>query len=81
MVDSQKGSEIISRLPKDRVLTETDGPYVKIGKRPAEPSDVQIVLTALAKLWGVTVEEAETQVQDNFVRACGGTCLSGRMDP
>ena len=71
MIRSQKGAEIISRLPEDRVLTESDGPYVKIGRRPAEPSDVRLVVEALSESWGVSVDAAERQVHDNFIRACG----------
>lgn len=73
MVGTKKGSEIVSRLPKDKVLTETDGPYIKIGKRPAEPSDVRIVLSALAASWSVSLDEAESQVRQNFIKACGNT--------
>lgn len=69
MTRSQKGKSIISKLPKDRVLTETDGPYVKIGNRLAEPADVRGVVSFLADAWEVSEEDVELQVSENFYRA------------
>lgn len=68
MVKSKNGQKIIDQLPKSRVLTETDGPYVRIGSRTAKPSDVLSVLSYLAKVWRISVDEAEHQVLDNFRR-------------
>jgi TatD DNase family protein len=66
MSRSDKGQRIIARIPRDRVLTETDGPYVKIGSRPAEPRDVASVVEFLAKAWGTSSEKASVQVLDNY---------------
>ena len=41
MIRSDKGQRIIARIPRDRVLTETDGPYVKIGF--AQPNRVMLL--------------------------------------
>ena len=73
MIDSEKGLKILSKLPKDRILTETDGPYIKIGRRPAEPSDVQLVLAAIARAWDTPVADIESQVQQNFLSIPGRT--------
>src|SRR5688572_27935197 len=40
MISSVKGREIIKQIPRDRLLTESDGPFVKASGRPARPSDV-----------------------------------------
>lgn len=71
MIQSQKGQRIVSRIPKERVLTETDGPYVRISGRPAEPSDVCAVIAYFADAWGMTEEFAELQIHHNFQHACG----------
>jgi TatD DNase family protein len=68
MVRSKNGQGIIGRIPRDRILTETDGPYVKVGSQAAEPTDVRAVLEYLAKQWGTLVEEAERQVWENYER-------------
>jgi TatD DNase family protein len=71
MVSSSSGRRLIAALPPERVLTETDGPYTSVGRRPSEPADVRLVLGALAERWGVDVEAAARQVRDNLV-ALGG---------
>src|SRR5207247_6184998 len=37
MVVSNNGRRILSVVPRDRVLTETDGPFVKVERRSAVP--------------------------------------------
>jgi TatD DNase family protein len=67
MLRSEKGRQIISRVPSDRLLTETDGPYVKIGAGvPARPWDVVLVEKYLSKIWAIQHEEARERVQCNF---------------
>ncbi len=66
MVRSIKGRQILATIPRERMLTETDGPYVRIGTRPAEPSDVSRVVEFLGEAWGVTAEEASAQVLRNY---------------
>jgi TatD DNase family protein len=51
-------------------LTETDGPYVKVGKRAARPTDVQRIIEGIAEVWNVSADDAEAQVSDNFMKLC-----------
>jgi TatD DNase family protein len=67
MTVSTKGQEIIRRLPRDRVLTESDGPHVKVGRAAARPWDVQLVETYLAGLWGTSIAEVRAQMSANFM--------------
>lgn len=67
MVNSKKGQKIISIIPPNRVLTETDGPFVKVGKRPALPSDVAIVEDQLATIWQMEISETRTRIRENFL--------------
>lgn len=66
MVRSAAGRAITARLPHDRILTETDGPYVQVAKRPAMPADVHLVETFLAQLWGTEPNEVCLQLQHNL---------------
>lgn len=66
MVKSKKGQKIIERIPPERILTETDGPYIKIKGRSADPRDVSLVIKYLNKAWKITVEEIEKQIKLNF---------------
>jgi TatD DNase family protein len=66
MVSSNKGRGIIARIPRDRILTESDGPYAKIENRPTQPSDVRNVVEFLSKEWRINVEETLKQVFENY---------------
>jgi TatD DNase family protein len=66
MVQSKKGQALISRIPLNRVLTETDGPFVRLHSRPAGPSDIEQVLRGLSTLWSVPPEEVRDIVLSNF---------------
>lgn len=71
MIKSSKGVKIIERAGKDHILTETDGPYVSIGGRPAEPADVGLVVNFLSKLWQCPYAEAEIQIENTFREVSG----------
>lgn len=62
MINSERAKKVISWIPKNRVLLETDGPFGKIDGKAAMPSDVVLVIRFLSQLWGETIE----QVQDNL---------------
>lgn len=63
MVASGSGKALVARVPKDRVLTETDGPFVKVAGLPADPSSIPHVLRALASLWQFDYQEAVATVR------------------
>jgi TatD DNase family protein len=63
--------EVARGLPQDRVLIETDTPYlapVPYRGRDNEPAYVIAVATLLAKLWNVSVERVAEQTTANFER-------------
>jgi TatD DNase family protein len=66
MLRSKKGAKLLASLPRDRVVTETDGPYVKIGRRPSAPADVPRIVADLAGVWSCTAEEARQQIWTNM---------------
>ena len=70
MVTTQKGRSLLSLVPRDRILTETDGPYIKFGGRPAKPCDVGVVLSGIADVWGVSVEKVDAHVTHNYSQLC-----------
>lgn len=70
MVTTQKGRTLLSLVPHDRILTETDGPYVKVGGRAAKPCDVARVLSGIADVWGESAEDVEAQVSSNYRQLC-----------
>lgn len=68
MLTSKSSSQLLSLLPRERVLTETDGPFVSAGKVPATPGDAARVVKHLSTLWQTTEEEARSVVMANFLR-------------
>jgi TatD DNase family protein len=70
MTRSRRGLALISEVPRERVLTETDGPFVTLGAEgalaPARPPDVAFVVEALAQAWAVESEEARAAIYQNF---------------
>lgn len=68
MVKSQKGRKIIEAIPPDRILTESDGPFVKVGNRRVVPSDVVLAEQYLATLWQKKTYEVSTMIRKNFFK-------------
>lgn len=66
MCRSTVGKALIARLPRDRVLTETDGPFVQVKNQPAKPWDVVEVARALGTLWGLSDDDVRRQIHQNF---------------
>jgi TatD DNase family protein len=66
MVVNGKGREIVSRLPRERVLTESDGPFINIGDRTIVPKDVKVVEDALAEMWSTEPSAVRISVAENF---------------
>jgi TatD DNase family protein len=59
---------MVTSLPLNRLLTETDGPFTKIDGRDARPSDVSLTVSELAKLRSLPVPELADIVADNLKR-------------
>lgn len=64
MTRSTRGRALLDSLPRDRILLETDGPYVDSHNRPFEPSAIRRTVDDLAAIW--RVDRAE--VFDSVVR-------------
>ena len=64
-------AHIAAALPHDRVLVETDAPYLAPGKfrgKRNEPSYVGETAKVLAEVQGVSFEEVSRQTTENFFR-------------
>jgi TatD DNase family protein len=66
MIRSANGEKIIQAIPKHRVLTESDGPFVLIKNEPIRPKDIISVIEYLSVLWGISVEKVKEQIDNNF---------------
>ncbi|AAF12677.1 Qat anti-phage system TatD family nuclease QatD [Deinococcus radiodurans] len=71
MVRTQKGAALIRSMPRDRVLTETDGPFLELDGQAALPWDVKSVVEGLSKIWQIPASEVERIVKENVSRLLG----------
>lgn len=71
MVKSNNGIRICAEIPKDRVLPESDGPFVRIGKNTVFPWDTTIVVKELASLWDQPEEKVTEQMHLNKEKILG----------
>lgn len=68
MIKSISGKKIISKIPKQYVLTETDGPFVVENNLTLKPGQVYSVINFLAKEWILTQDEVKKIIWENFMR-------------
>lgn len=66
MLRAQKGRTLVTAMPRDRILTESDGPFTVHEGRPAMPWDVHSAVLELARIWGYSDSEAAGQVRSNL---------------
>ncbi len=66
MLRSTRGRALVAQLPLDRLLTETDGPFVLEADEPVRPGSVIRVVAELSDLHGVAAPEMQTQVLANL---------------
>lgn len=68
MIKSISGQKIISSVPKENILTETDGPFIKKGREILNPGEVEDVIFHLSKMWNISFNDTEYIVMSNFKR-------------
>lgn len=66
MISSKTWTNLLARIPRNRILSETDGPYFQIDGISAKPGDVARVLEALALAWNEPVAQVEQRLHQNF---------------
>lgn len=68
MITSKNSMELIQQIPKERLLTETDGPFIKVGNSPAVPRNVKIIHDYLSQLWALKRSDVGSLLEQNFIR-------------
>lgn len=66
MLMAAKGRALVSRMPRERVLTETDGPFVEQDGKHVLPWQVSEVSVALSAVWQVPSDEVDRQLTSNL---------------
>jgi TatD DNase family protein len=65
MLRGAKGRSLLSAIPRDRLLLETDGPFTRISGRALVPTDIDACFEELSHLWGIPLTEARLLVREN----------------
>jgi TatD DNase family protein len=68
MLTSDKGLALAAEIPRDRVLTETDGPFASLGGNRLYPWDVDQAIEPLGAIWGVDAGSVDHVLRDNLRR-------------
>lgn len=68
MLTSARGRALVTAMPRERVLTETDGPFALRNGSATLPWEVSLAADALSALWGLSREEADVQLVSNIER-------------
>lgn len=66
MIRSKSGKKIIQRIPKEFILTESDGPFIDMNNQPVKPKDIETVLTHLSTTFNFGVSEVNDLITKNF---------------
>lgn len=77
MLRSDKGRALVASVPRDRILTETDGPFATDGNRPLIPSDVWSAVDELGEIWGVAENEVRSVLAENLRRVTATFRIQG----
>lgn len=68
MLASEKGRALTAKMPPDRIVTETDGPFAQIDGNSAFPWDCARVVPILTSLWDKPPGAVEEQLRINLRR-------------
>lgn len=67
MLQSSRGKKVISWLPIDRILLETDGPFAKVDGKVLFPSNVTLVIEYLNQFWEIDTQSVLDRLSQNLV--------------
>ena len=66
MLAGEKGRELAARMPRDRVLTESDGPFAQLNGGPVMPWHVENAIQGLGEIWSSSADDAGQNIRRNL---------------
>jgi TatD DNase family protein len=66
MLSSEKGRMLAAKMPRDRLLTESDGPFARVSDVTLMPWDAPNAASGLATCWSLPEEEVARTITANF---------------
>ena len=79
MLTSANGRKLAGQMPRDRVVSESDGPFARIRGVPVMPWEAANVAVELAEIWGLQLEEVLQLLRVNGLRLTRLLTDSGEM--
>lgn len=66
MMQSKAGRARILAMPRNRIVTETDGPLARVGGTKQHPGDLLDTIRALANIWQLPEDETRDFILRNY---------------
>ncbi|MHB8580963.1 MAG: Qat anti-phage system TatD family nuclease QatD [Ignavibacteriaceae bacterium] len=66
MTNSYKGKDIISHIPQNRILTESDGPFTKYRNKPCSPLMIFETVRSISIIHNIEYEVCKKMIFDNL---------------
>lgn len=68
MLNGERGRGLAAKMPRDRILTESDGPFAQLEGRPLLPWDAAKAEPVLADVWRESEDDVRGQLLSNLKR-------------
>ncbi len=68
MLKSKKGRGLVSRIPSELVLPESDGPFATLNGKPIMPWEAMDICSDLSTIWNIPISDSKRQMMSNFER-------------
>jgi TatD DNase family protein len=79
MLASAKGRALAARMPRERVLTESDGPFAQLNGAPVMPWHVENAIHQLSRVWFLSPEEVQQNIQRNMQTLLSNSTVAGGL--
>lgn len=66
MLGSENGKKLVQRMPPERILTESDGPFAQLNGQPVMPWHVERAIHELSAIWLLPPAKVAKTVDDNL---------------
>ena len=73
MLRTKRGRSLVAAMPRERVLTETDGPFGRVNGTPLHPRDVSVTEALLADVWTEPVADVRARMMASLRSLVGQT--------
>ena len=66
MIKSKKGKDLVSRIPPELILPESDGPFTTQNGKPIMPWEAMDICPDLSEIWNKPITDSKEQISRNF---------------